>query len=137
MEERRVRVGSLFEWLIAAFGVVALAWLLSVPVQRLTGPRVEAAPDAPASLPPGVPAGATNIPVILLLDGRELRHGELHARLVELLPDALTERPILRSAGEFGERHTRTYVVDGTRFFVVCERVEAGGPMRVSGIYIE
>ena len=43
----------------------------------MLGPRVEAAlVDAPAALPPGIPAGATSVPVMLLLDGREIRQGE-------------------------------------------------------------
>lgn len=136
MEDRRFRVGSLFEWIAAACGVAALVWLISVPVQRLIGPRVEASIDAPAPLPPGVPAGATSVPVVLLLNGKEVRHGELHSRLVQLLPDKLVDGPIVRSNGELGERHTRAYKVDGMRFYVVCERSEPGGPLRIAGIYL-
>ena len=136
MEERRFRVGSFFEWLAAASGVAALVWLISVPVQRLIGPQVEASIDAPAPLPQGVPAGAANVPVMLLLDGREIRVGELHTRLVHLLPDKLVDGPILRSTGDMGERHTRAYVINGMKFYVVCERTEPGGPLRVAGIYL-
>ena len=137
MEERRFRVGSFFEWVAAALGVAGVLWMLSVPVQRVIGPRVEAAlVDAPAALPPGVPAGAANVPVMLLLDGREIRVGELHTRLLQRLPDKLTSGPVQRTAGEHGERQTRTYVVNGTKFFVVCDRPEAGGPLRISGIYL-
>lgn len=136
MEERRFRVGSFFEWAAAAAGVALVGWLLSVPVQRMLGPRVEASIDAPAPLPPGVPGGAANVPVMMLLDGREIRHGDLHSRLLQLLPEKLVDGPILRSTGEFGERHTRAYVANGMRFYVVCERREPGGPLRVSGIYL-
>ena len=136
VEERRFRVGSFFEWIAAAAGVAMLVWLISVPVQRVMGPQVEASIDAPAPLPPGVPGGAANVPVMLLLDGREIRHGELHSRLMQILPDKMVEGPVLRSAGEFGERQTRAYVVNGMRFFVVCERSELGGPMRVAGLYL-
>jgi hypothetical protein len=73
---------------------------------------------------------------MMLLDGREIRHGDLHSRLVQLLPEKLVDGPILRSTGEFGERHTRTYLANGMRFYVVCERREPGGPLRVSGIYL-
>jgi hypothetical protein len=109
VEERPLRVGSFVEWVAAAVAVLALIWLISVPVQRMLGPRVEATLDAPAALPPGVPAGAANVPVMLLLDGREIRHGELH---------------------------TRAYSVAGVKFYVVCERMEQGGPLRVSGVYL-
>jgi hypothetical protein len=137
VDERPFRIGSLFEWLAAAAGVMLLIWLVSVPVQRLIGPRVEAAlDDAPAALPPGVPAGATSVPVMLLLDGREIRHGDLRTRVNSLLPEKLADGPPLMSAGEFGERITRAYRIDGTRFYVVCERLEPGGPMRVSGVYL-
>jgi hypothetical protein len=136
VEERRFRIGSFFEWIAAAGGVAVLVWLISVPVQRVIGPRVEASIDAPAPLPPGVPGNATNVPVVLMLDGREVRLGELHTRLVQMLPDKLVEGPIVRSNGEFGERHTRAYVVNGLKFYVVCERTEPGGPLRVAGIYL-
>ena len=137
MEERGLRVASVVEWLAAGLGVLALVYFVSVPVQRVLGPRVEAAlGEAPSSLPPGVPAGAANVPVMLLLDGREIRQGELHSRLESLLPEKLAEGPAHLSAGQFGERHTRGYVVDGTRFYVVCERLESGGPMRVAGVYL-
>lgn len=137
MEERRVRIGSLFEWLAAAFGVAGLIWLLSVPVQRILGPGVEAAlVDTPTALPHGVPAGATSVPVMLLLDGREIRQGELYTRLTQTVTGKLTSEPVLRSNGDFGERQTHTYVVNGTKFYVVCERTEPGGPMRVTGIYL-
>ena len=137
MEERPLRVASFFEWVAAGVAVLALIWVISVPIERILGPRVEAAlADAPAALPPGVPAGAANVPVMLLLDGREIRHGDLHTRLMQLLPEKLAAGAPHRSTGEFGERHTRAYVVDGVKFYVVCERLERGGPMRVAGVYL-
>ena len=136
VEERPFRVGSLFEWMAAAAGVAAVVWLISVPVQRILGPRAEASIEAPPAMPPGVPGDAANVPVMLLLDGREIRHGELHNRLVQLLPEGLVDGPIVRSNGAFGERHTRAYNVNGMKFYVVCERSEPGGPLRISGIYL-
>jgi hypothetical protein len=136
VEERRFRVGSVVEWIAAAVAVMTLVWLVSVPVQRMLGPRVEASIDEPTPRPAGVPASATGVPVLLLLDGREIRHGELHTRLTQLLPDDLVDGPIIRSTGEFGDRHTRVYRVNGSRFYVVCERAEREGPMRVAGIYV-
>jgi hypothetical protein len=137
VEERRLRIGSLFEWLAAALGVLLLVWVVSVPIQRALGPQVEAALiDAPDVRPPGVPIGATSVPLILLLDGREIRQGDLMTHVDAMLPASLAEGPPLVSTGEFGERRTRAYAADSARFYVVCERLEAGGPMRVSGIYV-
>lgn len=137
MDERPLRVGSFFEWLVAAIAVSALIWVLSVPVQRLIGPRVDAAlVDVPTGLPPGVPAGATSVPIMMLLDGREIRTGDLHTRLNALLPEKLADGPAHVSTGEFGDRHTRAYTVGGTRFYVVCERLEKSGPMRIAGVYL-
>jgi hypothetical protein len=138
VEDRPFRIGSFFEWVAAALGVALLMWILLVPFQRVLGPGVEAAlVDAPTTLPPGVGPGATSVPVMLLLDGREIRQGDLHSRLVQVLPEKLVSAPILRSPAEFGERQTRTYLLNGTKFYVVCERSESGGPMRVSGIYLQ
>jgi hypothetical protein len=127
----------LVEWLAAAAGVLLLVWLISVPVQRALGPRVEASlAEVPSRTPPGIPAGAAHIPVMLLGDGRELRAGDLHTRLTSLLPERLADGPPQVTAAEFGERHTRLYVIDGTKVYVVCERTEPAGPMRVAGIYV-
>ena len=137
MEERRLRIGSFFEWLVAAVGVIALVWLLSVPVQRALGPRVDAAlVDVPPGLPPGIPAGATSVPALVLLDGREVRNGVLLSRFSSIVPERFADGPAHVSAGEFGERRTRAYLIDGTRFYVVFERLERGGPMRITGVYL-
>jgi hypothetical protein len=137
MEERRLRVGSLFEWLAAALAVLLVIWLVSVPIQRALGPQVEAALiDLPSALPAGVPVGATSVPLIMLLDGREIRQGDLMSHANALLPDALAEGPLLLSTGELGERRTRAYIADNAHFYVVFERLEPGGPMKVSGIYL-
>ena len=137
MEERRLRIGSFFEWAAAAVAVVGLIWVLSGPVQRMLGSPVDASiAVATLQIPPGVPSGATSVPVMLLLDGREIRHGDLRSQLDQVLPAKLAVGAPHLSAGEFGERHTREYVVDGIKFYVVCERLEANGPMRVAGIYL-
>ena len=137
MEERRLRIGSLFEWLAAAVCVVGVLWLLSVPLQQLSGPRVDAAlVDIRDKLPPGVPSGATSVPVMLLEDGRTIRIGDLEAALFKLLPRGAADGPPHISVGEFGDRTTRAFRVSGSRIFVVSERSERGGPPRVAGIYL-
>lgn len=139
MEERRIRLGPLVEWLLAAAGVVLLAWVILVPVQRALGPDVEAsrAVEPPPALPPGVPSGATAVPVMLLGRDLEIRQGDLRSRVDALLPERWATGEQLTSKTEFGDRHTRAYNIDGTEFFIVCERAEAAGPMRVAGIYLK
>jgi hypothetical protein len=138
VDDRRLRVGSLVEWIAAALGVVALTWVISVPLARITGPRVEASLiDSRDGLPPGVPPGATSVPVMLLMDGRTIRLGDLDTRLRQLLPDRLVDGAPHTSAGEFGERHARSYRVDGTRVHIVVERTERAGPLRVTGIFVD
>ena len=126
----------MLEWLAAALAVLGLLWIISGPVTRMLGPRVEASLVDHKDLPPGVPSGATVVPVMLLPDGRELRQGDLHTRLEEILPARLADGPPQVSDGPFGNRHTRAYAVAGTKFYVVCERNEPNGQMRVSGIYL-
>lgn len=137
MDERRLRIGSLFEWVAAAVCVLGILWLLSVPLQQLSGPRVDAAlVDIREKLPPGVPSGATSVPVMLLEDGRAVRVGDLEAGVAKLLPPGAADGPPHVSVGEFGDRLTRAYRVNGSRVYVVSERTERGGPPRVAGIYI-
>jgi hypothetical protein len=137
MEERRLRFGSLLEWIAAALGVVAAIWAISVPVARLTGPRVEASLiESRDGLPPGVPAGSTSVPVMLLRDGRAIRLGDLDTRLRQILPDRLREGDARTSTGEFGERQARSYRIDGSRVQVVIEPTERGGPPRITGIFV-
>ena len=137
MDERRLRIGSLFEWMAAALGVAGLVWVLSVPFQHLSGPRVDAAlVDVREKLPPGVPGGATSVPVVMLLDGRSLRVGDLESKLRALLPSSGLQGPPVVTANEFGDRSTYSYVIDTTRLYVVCERAERSGPIRVAGLYV-
>ncbi|MGQ0734932.1 MAG: hypothetical protein ACT4QD_14910 [Acidobacteriota bacterium] len=137
MEERRVRIGSLFEWLAAAAAVTGLVWLGSAQMRGVLGPRLAAViVEAPGGSPPGIPEGAVHVPVLMLLDGREIRSGELRSSLDGLLPETAAEGPAHTSSGEFGERHTRAYNVGGTRFYVVCEAHVPGSPHRVSGVWV-
>jgi len=133
------RVGALVEWVAAATAVLLLLWLVSVPLQRVIRPGVQAAvaeADLSGQTPPGVPAGATLVPVMLLPDGGEVRHGDLHSRLDAVLPPKLADGSPVVSSAQFGNRHTHAYRLDRTRVYVVCERTEPNGQMKVSGIYL-
>ena len=130
---------SLVEWLAAALCVVALLWIISVPVQRAFGPSVQAANaevDASYQTPPGVPTGATAVPVMLMLDGKEIRQGDLRSSVDGILPQQFADGTAVVSASQYGDRHTMPYLVNGVRFYIVCERLEPNGQMKVSGIYL-
>ena len=139
MDWRWWGIDSLVEWFLAAAAVVVVVWVISVPIQRALGPSVQAAmsdADLVPNTPPGVPSGATLVPVLLLLDGREVRQGDLHSRLDSVLSPKLADGPAMLSTAQFGERHTRAYIINGSKIFIVCERTEPNGPMRVAGIYL-
>ena len=136
MDERRLRIGSLFEWPPAALGVAGSSGSSRFRFSDLSGPRVDAAlVDVREKLPPGVPGGTTSVPVMLLLDGREIKLGDLETKVRSLLPQSrLRGPPIVTSAiSANADLRLRRR---GSRFYVVCERAEPGGPMRVAGVYV-
>ena len=138
MEERRLRIGSLFEWLAAALAVVLLVWVMSVPIQRALGPQVEAALiERPTALPPGVPVDATSVPLILLLDGREIRQGDLMSH-VDCDAPGLTGRGAAApqhaaSSANAARAPTSPTAPTSTSSANGSSRV---GRMKVSGIYL-
>jgi hypothetical protein len=136
MDGRRIRLMACVEWMMAALAVVAIAALTSGPVQRMIGPRLGAALAHTVDHPVGIPPRAILVPVMLLLDGREIRRGDLHSRLEELLANDGAAGPLHVSRARSGDRHTRPYNVSGTRFYVVCERSEPNGQFKVAGIYL-
>ena len=137
VDERRVRIGSLFEWVAAALGVLALIWLLSrcrCSDCSARSVRGRARRRARPTLPPGVPAGATSVPVMLMLDGREIRQGDLHTT-ADADAAGETAPTVRRTAAPASSASATRAPTSSTasRFYVVCERLEPGGPMRVSG----
>lgn len=129
-------MGSFVEWVAAAIVATAVVWV----VFSWASPWLTRAPGSvsvDASLvPDGVPGNAQPVPLLVLIDGTAIRVGDtqvdIHARLGEAPDDPAPQA----SGGAFGDRLTRTYLRQGTRFFLVCERTEPGGPIRVSRIYL-
>ena len=74
----RARLGSALEWLVAALFLVATIGvaLLIARELRVSSPVAQAAPDSNMVLPVAVPARAISVPVLLLLDGKEVRVGD-------------------------------------------------------------
>jgi hypothetical protein len=136
----RVRIGSALEWLIAAAFLLATVAVATLIVRELrTAPRAAASTrDASAtSLPAGVPTRAISVPVLLLLDGKEVRVGQSVDHVSRALGRAAEVGRQLADRGALGERLTRFYEHNGTRFVLVFEPFERNGDLRVAGIYLQ
>jgi hypothetical protein len=135
----RARLGSALEWLIAAAFLVATLAVATLIVRELrTTPRAAAAPEPSAtSMPAGVPTRAISVPVLLLLDGKEVRVGQSVDEVARMLGRSAEVGRQLADRGALGERLTRFYEHNGTRFVLVFEPFERNGVLRVAGIYLQ
>jgi hypothetical protein len=136
----RVRLGSALEWLIAAAFLMATVAVATLIVRELrTAPRAAGSASEPASLslPAGVPTRAISVPVLLLLDGKEVRVGQSVDHVSRALGRASEVGRQLADRGALGERLTRFYDHNGTRFVLVFEPFERNGDLRVAGIYLQ
>lgn len=135
----RARLGSALEWLIAAAFLLATMAVATLIVRELrTAPRAAAAPEAPAvSLPVGIPTRAISVPVLLLLDGKQVRVGQSVDQVSRELGRSAEVGRQLADRGALGDRLTRFYEHNGTRFVLVFEPFERNGELRVAGIYLQ
>ncbi|MGE0042786.1 MAG: hypothetical protein AB7H88_10530 [Vicinamibacterales bacterium] len=124
------------EWVVALAAFGAVGWMLYGPIQGWLGQPPAALVETVDPRPDGVPAAATPVALLVFLDGRELRVGDPTSTLNALVDETMADGPPQVTQGPFGDRQLRAYERDGTRFFVVSERTEPGGPVRVSGIYL-
>jgi hypothetical protein len=140
MDASRPRLGSAFEWVVAAaflLATAAVAWLIVSEmhaVRTLPVPRQERE-SAPATEPAAVPAGAISVPVLILLDGTEVRVGDTLRKVTDRL-GAGTDVESGAGRSRFGERLTRSFEQGGTRFVLVFEPFERNGEPRVTAIYL-
>lgn len=137
----RARLGSALEWLVAAIFLVATVGVASLIVRELrTAPRAvtPVAQELQSSaVPSAVPARAISVPVLLLLDGREVRLGDTVERVAGALGRSAEVGTQMVDRGALGERLTRFYEHNGTRFVLVFEPFERNGTLRVAGIYLQ
>lgn len=127
---------SVIEWGVAAAVLLALGWFSSDIARSWIVRKSEPAVEVIAGVPPGVPTGATSVPLLLLLDGREIKIGMTQAQLRGVVGARLAVGEPQLSDGEQGERITQAYSDRGTRFYITTERTEPNGVMRVTGIYL-
>jgi hypothetical protein len=139
----RARLGSVLEWLIAAAFLLATVAVATLIVREFrTAPRAaaSASESASPSLPAGVPTRAISVPVLVLLDGKEgkeVRVGQSVDHVSRALGRSAEVGRQLADKGALGERLTRFYEHNGTRFVLVFEPFERNGPLRVAGIYLQ
>jgi hypothetical protein len=136
----RARFAALFEWMIAAAflaATVAVAVMivreLRVAVQAVPAPAVR---TNVASVPPSIPARAVSVPVLPLVDGKELRIGETVESVAARLGRSAESGRQEVDRGSLGERLTRFYDYAGARFILVFEPFERNGEARLAAIYL-
>lgn len=137
----RFRLTPALEWLVAAAFLAATLAVVSLIVREL---RTNSAPAAapvmaamPASLPAAVPARAISVPVLLLVDGREVKVGQTVEQVAAVLGRAAETGTQVVDRGAVGERLTRFYEIEGTRFLLIFEPFERSGALRVAAIYLQ
>lgn len=131
-----VPLRSALEWVVAAAVLLGVGWFSADIARSWIARKSEPAVEAIAGVPPGVPTGATSVPLLLLLDGREIRVGQTQLSLGRILTPQMAAGDPHRSEGAHGERITQAYVDRGTRFFITTERTSRAGPFQVTGIYL-
>jgi hypothetical protein len=144
MEAIRARFGSVLEWVVAAAFIVAVVAIGSIVWRELrsvsaTMPVIalEAPADAALVPPAGVPARAVSVPVLLLPGGQSVRVGEGVAAIAARLGRAAEVGSQTAERARFGERLTRFYEHQGTRFVLVFEPFEDRGEPKVAAIYLQ
>ena len=144
MEAIRARFGSVLEWLVAAAFIVAVVAVGSIVWRELrtvsaTMPVIahEAPGEAALAPPAGVPARAVSVPVLLLPRGQSVRVGEGVAAIAARLGREAEVGSQTAERARFGERLTRFYEHQGTRFVLVFEPFEEHGEPKVAAIYLQ
>jgi hypothetical protein len=134
------RLSAAAEWLVAALFLAATLWVTIMIVGELRpDPTVRAAPSArvpAASVPPAVPDRAVSVPVLALADGVELRIGQSLGAISSRLGRAAESGRQEVDRGLLGERLTRFYEFQGTRFILVFEPSERRGEPKLIAIYL-
>jgi hypothetical protein len=131
------------EWAVAAAFIVAMLAAASIVMRELRmvsavlPVMAHEAPAAVPSTPAGVPSRAISVPVLLFSGGEEVRVGESQSAVSALLGPGDEAGPQSVERAPNGERVTRFYERDGTRFVLVFEPFERNAEARVAAIYLQ
>jgi hypothetical protein len=141
MDAIRARVGSVFEWVIAAVFLLATLAVGTLIVQELRRAPIEppaaAAESTNEEIPPSVPARAISVPMLLLFDGRQIRLGDTIEAIAAALGRGAETGAQQVDRGPLGERITRFYEHAGTRFILVFQRAPKAAESKVAAIFIQ
>jgi len=143
VERTRARLGSAFEWVLAAACILALVAAGSMLLrqlrlaQALTAVNAEEAtvPTAPEP-PPAVPSRAISVPMLLLSNGAQLRVGETASAIADKINAAWQSGADALERTAKGDRVTRAYDDGARRFLLVFEPRDGVVEPRVSAIYL-
>jgi hypothetical protein len=119
--------------------VLAAGSVMMREFRTLSGVAPVMAREAPvplAAAPAGVPARAISVPVLLFSGGKDVRVGETLSEVDHLLGPAAEAQPQSVERGPTGNRVTRYYDRQGTRFELVFEPFERNAEPRVAAIYL-
>lgn len=142
MQATRARFGSALEWVLAAAIIVAAILTGSIIWRELktvnaTMPIIAREAQPAAVVPTGVPARAVSVPVLLLQGDKHVRVGDTVASVAARLGREAEVGSQSVERARFGERLTRFYEHNGTRFVLVFEPFEAGGEPKVAAIFLQ
>ena len=130
---------SLAEWVLALGVLAGVVWVGGPVVQRLAplgSTSVTLVESALPDLPGDVPGDAQSVPLLMLLDGGEVRLGMTEKAFSARPFSRLTAGPVAIEKGVIDDRLVLPFRSGSSRFWVVLDRTEAGQERLVTAIYV-
>ena len=130
---------SLAEWVLALGVLAGVVWVGGPVVQRLAplgSTSVTLVESALPDLPGDVPGDAQSVPLLILLDGGEVRLGMTEKAFSARPFSRLTAGPVAIEKGVIDDRLVLPFRSGSSRFWVVLDRTEAGQERLVTAIYV-
>ena len=131
---------SLAEWVLALGVLVGAVWVGGPVVQRLAplgSTSVTLVESALPDLPGDVPDDAQSVPLLMLLDGSEVRLGMSEQAFSGRQFSRLSAGPMAIEKGVIDDRMVLPFRMGHSRFWVVLDRTEAGRERLVTAIYVK
>lgn len=130
---------SLAEWIVA-LGLFTGAIWLGLPMVRQWMPApsgsVTLVESALPALPDGVPAGAQNVPFLMLANGLSVRLGMAEREITGRALAGAAAGPAEFEPGVFDQRLILPFRAGRSRFWVVLEKTGPAREREVTAIYV-